>query len=94
MLDYPLANGLRFPPYCSHKLQSLDQLVYSLFKSIITVCMTTGCLTIPGEHGKCTLTQKEGAVSRKHVFSKTSPTFMIFMELNSIMCHGYLYGYV
>ena len=34
------------------------------------------------------------AGSRKHVFSKTSQTFMIFMELNSIMCHGYLYGYV
>ena len=55
MLDYPLANGvqrLRFPPYCSHKLQSLDYVVYGMFKSIITVCVTTGCLTIPGEQAQ------------------------------------------
>ena len=31
VMDYPSVNGvlrLRFPPYCSHKLQSLDQMVY------------------------------------------------------------------
>ena len=50
MLDYPLANvvhRLRFPPYCYHKFQSLDYVVYGLFKSIITVCVTTEYLAIP-----------------------------------------------
>ena len=46
MLDYPSENSvhrLRFPPYGSHKLKSLDHVVYGLLKSIITVCVTTGC---------------------------------------------------
>ena len=43
VLDYPLANSvhrLRLPPYCSHNLQSLNWVVYRLFKSIIIVCVT------------------------------------------------------
>ncbi len=37
---------LLLPPYCSHKLQSLDHSVYVLLKRLVNSCSATDCCVL------------------------------------------------